>query len=166
MAALNNSALSTFSPISGLSRDDGDVTLLFMLNNARFTAPVYDLFFNATNAVPDVYGLGEYMYTADSPVSVMGCVEQHQFCTAEDICSPLSGISALNSSTETTYADKAQNAIADVLKHSIISTLLSDMVFNLGSAALAASSSIDGAATRKSACLPSNSFFLSPASHS
>lgn len=160
---MNDTSVSTFAPIDTLSRTDGDVTLIFLFNNARYTAPVNDIWFNATIPSVDVYGLGQYTYGAPLPIAVMGCVEQHQFCKPDEPastgCSELTGFAAVNTTNNATYS-AAQRSVAQVLKHAISSTLISDMIFQLGPASLSASSSVFGTSTLLSAPLPDNQWAL------
>lgn len=83
---------SDFTPIPDFYRDDADVTLVSIFNQARYTGPVTDPLFNATISHQREGSTVEY-FTATNDLSVLGCTEQYQFCNAAtEKCTDLTGL--------------------------------------------------------------------------
>jgi hypothetical protein len=81
-----------------LQRSDADVSLLFLAQNVSYTGPIDDPWFYATSPVALIGGQTETFYgtAPDSPVSVVGCIEQHQLCNpVNSQCTGLSGLSGV-----------------------------------------------------------------------
>ncbi|KAI3317152.1 hypothetical protein HD806DRAFT_551031 [Xylariaceae sp. AK1471] len=77
--------------VPDLSRSDGDVSIAFLEGNGvYFDKPMDDDWYRATvpgTKITDGYGTSVY-YIPEEPASPMGCVEQYQYCHAEQ-CGPL-----------------------------------------------------------------------------
>ncbi|KAL5319167.1 hypothetical protein ACEPPN_012216 [Leptodophora sp. 'Broadleaf-Isolate-01'] len=71
---------STFTPIEGLSRNDADVSVVFLNNNnipiKGIDGPCSDPFFSATNQSLSNH---KDFYSPDSPITAIGCVDQYAF---------------------------------------------------------------------------------------
>lgn len=90
---------SDFNPISELSRDDGDLTIAFLVGNgARYTEKATDLWYRGT--VPSGKWLprhsptspAQVAYSPDEAASPLGCLQQYQICNIdENHCGPLKG---------------------------------------------------------------------------
>lgn len=160
-AALKRSKSTNFVPVQELHRDDADITLVFLQNNADFANPVEDIWYHATVPATDDSGFDSYVYRAVQPVTVMGCIEQHQLCDpslpADVQCSALTGWSALRDSH---IYSGPRASIAQALYNAISNSLLRDIFFGLGTDALLASESIHGASSLFTAPLPSNQWQL------
>ena len=76
------SVISDFEPIPPLNLSNADVHLLFLTNNAAYTAPSDDLLF-ATVTEPSTEGF----YRSLDTVVVLACAEQYQFCTPSQLAS-------------------------------------------------------------------------------
>lgn len=86
----NSEALSLFSfeAIPSLTRPDADTTLVFLSLNASYLNEVRDPWFRSTipiiqsesysTSTGDSFTLNFTIYTADAPVNVVACAEQHQ----------------------------------------------------------------------------------------
>jgi hypothetical protein len=89
---------STFQAVPQLERSDADVSLLFLAQNVSYTGPIDDPWFYAKMSVALVGGQTQKFYgtAPDSPVSVVGCTEQHQLCNpVTSQCTGLSGLSGV-----------------------------------------------------------------------
>ena len=89
---------STFQAIPQLQRSDADVSLLFLAQNVSYTGPIEDPWFYATTPIALIDGQTQTFYgtAPDSPVSVVGCTEQHQLCNpATSQCTGLSGLTGV-----------------------------------------------------------------------
>lgn len=150
-AGLDDVEATSFNPINALKRDDADVTLIFLVNFASYTAPVNDLWFNSTNLLKNVSD-GAPIYYATLPVAVMGCTEQHQLCNpASGSCSPLTGASVLGNMT---MFQGKQLAVVHHVFNAIDDNYLRYLTWRIGALALQASNYIQTAQTTISAALP------------
>lgn len=68
-----NTIDSTFLPIDGLNRTDGDVTLVLLFNFARYAEPVEDLWYNADDDVE--YASGAIRYKSSKILSVVSLLK-------------------------------------------------------------------------------------------
>ncbi|KAF2269673.1 hypothetical protein CC78DRAFT_612033 [Lojkania enalia] len=68
-----------FDPIGDLQKDDADVSLRVLQSSASYVGPVHDPWFKATRQYP--HGNNTF-YLADDVATVLGCIEQYQFCNA------------------------------------------------------------------------------------
>ena len=131
---------------------DADITVFFLTaNSLLYTHANNDLIFGATTKVNLVENnLVNVSYRADNPVAVLGCADQHQWCSAPSKCSSLSGL-VLPSDTELQF-NPQQHVTAVRIYNSM---LYNDMYFAVdprGAAALQASESVYE--TSQSAVLP------------
>ena len=143
-------------PIPAFNRTDADVSLIFLINRAEFLEPVDDLWFHSPNSVPLLDGLPAYV--TDQLVSVMGCIEQYQFCKPQSTgsagCTTLINLATAEDPTialELELNDAQRTLIlhfATLLKH----TTLKDAV---STATLLAQEVVDSD-THISSPLPSN----------
>jgi hypothetical protein len=126
-------ASSTFQPIPELARMDADVFLIFLQNQAVFSSPVNDPWFCAQNYVNDS-GTPLWRAALDSPVSVMGCAVQAQFCNSHTSeCTPLTGAQVLNPLSDYLELNERQKAVLSRLKGSAFNgTSLDFVVKQLG----------------------------------
>ena len=93
-ASVQNQGYSTFTPIPELAKAlaDADFVLLYLGFTGSYVKPIDDPWFSAhqpfhlNTSVP----LLKTTYARDSPISTLGCTEQHQLCTVEQ-CTPLLG---------------------------------------------------------------------------
>lgn len=146
---------SWFIPIDELNKTNGDLTLIRLFNFARYTEPVTDAFYNATELYEtDVYD-GSQRYKAYFPyVTVMGCVTQHQLCTGRPrVCSDPSGILPVRTSV---VKDLRQRAIAQHMWRAMHETTLTFLLSNLGTDALQAQSGLIGEQRLEHIGLPDN----------
>jgi hypothetical protein len=82
---MNNSLFSVFEPIPELSRIDADISLIGIENRVQYVDAVQDPLFKATTKLP-----GTVFFSADNPVSIVGCTEQYQFCNGRR-CTGMAG---------------------------------------------------------------------------
>lgn len=84
---------SSFEPLPELKQDAADLFLFFLSFSGRYFEPVYDPWFSAHQLhLKDVpVSFARTQYERDKPISTLGCLEQHQFCTSAGICTPFLG---------------------------------------------------------------------------
>ena len=135
-------------PISALNRTDGDISIFFLAPNALvYGSPVTDPFFAATIPVDvQIEGVNDTSYLPDRVVSVMACLDQHQFCNPSNSkCTPLTGTSAL-SPTQGQYnnldLNSAQHTTALLLAGAIQRLTTFSIVSSRGANALLASETV------------------------
>jgi hypothetical protein len=90
-----NSSTNAWFPIPELNRTDADVTLMFVMSNSiYYDVPNTDPIFSATLVEDTLVVTSDQnvtIYTSNSWVTVLGCVEQYQFCNPlTGNCTPLS----------------------------------------------------------------------------
>ncbi|KAL8792003.1 MAG: hypothetical protein Q9195_005421 [Heterodermia aff. obscurata] len=134
LVALAGSAAKAWVPIPALNRTDGDISIFFLApNSVIYSAPVTDPFFTATIPVNQV-------------VSVMSCVDQHQFCNPSNgKCTPLSGATPLTTTKDRRYDlsfNSAQNTTALLIAGMIQQLTTYASVHTRGANALRASESV------------------------
>jgi hypothetical protein len=91
--------LSSLTPKPELDVNDGDMTMLFLSNQALYTDEVVDPWFSATSR-NETRGIGQRTqdhngWHPDRVISALGCVERYQFCNGAN-CTPLSGLYTTN----------------------------------------------------------------------
>ncbi|KEF59402.1 uncharacterized protein A1O9_04246 [Exophiala aquamarina CBS 119918] len=133
---------SSFRPIDGLNRTDGDVTLVLLFNFAGYAEPVEDPWFLADDKTE--YVSGATRYTSPSTISVMGCVEQHEFCLRPGNCSGLVGLEELGNYQIDTDRSKAQLSVARHMFNAIQYSTLTYTLAAVGTDLLKASSGMAG----------------------
>ncbi len=75
----NDTRANSSRPISNISRTDADVSLFFLTFNGIYLDPVTDSWFHAQVAMESNWT--PTLYRRERETTVLGCVEQHQFCT-------------------------------------------------------------------------------------
>lgn len=90
---------SDFSPISELSRDDGDLTIAFLVGNGvQYMERVADPWYRGTvpngkwQFVQSPVSTAPVVYRPEEAASPLGCLQQYQICNVdENHCGPLKG---------------------------------------------------------------------------
>ena len=153
-----------------LHRNDADISLAFLSSNSIVYSnatddPWYSAHSNPLTVSINGSALNENsdsiinatVYFRDHPVSVLGCAEQYQICNPgsdhRDICSPLTGLYALN--REGLGLNNRQKITADALFST--TTTIGSLLEILGTSALTARNSLHGA---MQASLPDNQWTL------
>lgn len=86
-----NAFASDFEPVPDFKIDNADVTLIAIFNKAAYKGKVDDALFNAQNPADD----SEQFFTPTNDFSVLGCMEQYQFCDpVSKKCTDLDGLYA------------------------------------------------------------------------
>ncbi|KAK7227288.1 hypothetical protein V2G26_015291 [Clonostachys chloroleuca] len=86
----DNTSISDFSPIDDFIMPHADITVLYLLNIAKYSNVTEDPWFQATKKDdpsgfrPD-FPLGVFYY-ADWVASTLGCTRQWEFCTMDGSC--------------------------------------------------------------------------------
>ncbi|KAI9741904.1 MAG: hypothetical protein M1834_000293 [Cirrosporium novae-zelandiae] len=117
--ALASYSGNSWIPIEQFNRTDGDVSIFWIApNSVRFSQPVYDPVFQATSlggSYISSQGQNISWYTADYWVSVLGCVDQHQYCNPNNgNCGPLAGYNpAWQAAVKTIGISTVQQGITD-----------------------------------------------------
>ncbi|EON69223.1 hypothetical protein W97_08482 [Coniosporium apollinis CBS 100218] len=133
--------LHDFEPIDDFHKEDADVTLLSLTNNARYTEEVMDPWFRANieRANRDI-GVEDdaWLWYPNTIQSVLACTEQYQFCNG-DICTPLTGLFNVNSTVNPDlHFNQNQMATYKVLWRAVRDSRLQHILFMLKSRALVA----------------------------
>lgn len=128
---------------------DADITLFFITaNSLLYDQPNSDPIFGATTTTTRSQGTSRVSYyTADNLVSVLGCVDQHQWCSAVEKpgrpqCSGLESLNTLFSDTAMFTGNHRQLATANRIYNSIWLSNMWYVVDSRGVAALKASESV------------------------
>jgi hypothetical protein len=110
------SLVNTWKPIPELFIPNADVGVIFLeTHDTPFYAPVHDPWFSATrgpfNRTASLGNMAAYL--SDEPISVLGCVQQYQFCNpsinGNASCTPLRGIfQAALMASETIFSEVKQ----------------------------------------------------------
>ncbi|KAI9885504.1 MAG: hypothetical protein M1823_002686 [Watsoniomyces obsoletus] len=74
----NDTRANSSVAISNISRTDADVTLAFLIFNGIYLDPVTDPWFRANVSIESDWT--PTLYKREREATVLGCVEQHQFC--------------------------------------------------------------------------------------
>ena len=134
-----------FRVIPELSRDDADVTIMFLApNTISYRSPVYDPWFMATtksNLSDERNTLQQY--EADYYVRPLACADQYQFCNpGKNICTPLTGSHPATANIDSLLLSRLQNETFVDLNYALqmMSTYFS--VHSRGAAALRASDTV------------------------
>lgn len=79
---------ANFDPIHDLQRTDADTSLISLVSNSLYTAPVLDPWFSAQDQILDTnaFCLGDNrtVYGRELPITTMGCTQQWQLCNTEE----------------------------------------------------------------------------------
>lgn len=107
---------NTWFPVLAVSRDDADVSLIFLAaNDILYTGLINDPIFQATKAAGtyDESGNNQTLYTSDYYVNALGCIDQHQFCNPNnDVCTDLNSYST---AVRSAWADLRLNSVQYML---------------------------------------------------
>src|ERR1700760_971475 len=120
---MNDSVFSGFEPIPELSRTNADITLVGIENQVQYVDAVQDPLFRATTKLP-----GKVFFSADNPLSVLGCTEQYQFCNGRR-CTEMGGRDQI---TPSLVASIGYNGRQMAIYKLINDILFSMRVFSLG----------------------------------
>lgn len=152
-----------FEPIPELNVSDSDITLLYLLNNARYISPVEDPWFRASNnGTRDLSGADRTpnppYFMSDKAASTLACTEQYQFCSDPLTCSPLGG---LNDNSTNPYLgldlNESQKALFNLLVFCARSITITNAVDIIGSQILRANEMVwGGSGDLRSSVLPPN----------
>lgn len=154
-----------FNPISPLARDDAVVTLAFLSHNGVFyPEPVDDPLF-ASHYEYNLTDNVTYWYR-DAPVTVLGCVEQHEICNAKDpetrICTkpdrPDLSKQTIDGIVRDLGFNRRQAATAMLLLFASTTFGMQDVIFGLGAGVLCAQESL--AADNGNSPLPGNQWMV------
>ena len=132
---------SDFAPIDNFSRTDADVNLLFLINNNIYDSPVHDLWFESLQSSDDS---ASAVYVRKSPqVSVLGCIEQYQFCASAEkpsSCTAKQGLLQLQNMEASQYPifSAPQLALTSHMNQELNLTTINFLVSDLGATSLAA----------------------------
>ncbi len=132
---LRNGIDGSFLPIPQLNRTDADVNLLFLMKAAYFVSPVNDPWFLAQEAMASLFQNenGSWtnisFYYSRSPVSVLGCTEQFQWCNpnidGSERCTELTGssmgshISAMTDVGKAIKLNQRQSGVQQRIYHAL-----------------------------------------------
>lgn len=93
----NNVTASDFSPIQDFQVTNSDVTLVSILNQAKYAGNSTDPLFKALNET----STNSQFYTASNDLSFLGCTEQYQFCNrGNGRCTDLTGLYGVKESID------------------------------------------------------------------
>jgi hypothetical protein len=78
--------LSTFDPIPELRQQNGDISVIILTAYVWYQFKVDDPLFSAHVPYNDYLGTIDHAtwFGRDNPITALGCVEQHQFCTENE----------------------------------------------------------------------------------
>lgn len=151
-AGADDGAGSSFAPIDALKKKNADLTLVFLVTYATYSAPVNDIWFKTHFKENDCAGCSP-LYFAQLPVAVMACLEQHQLCDpTSGNCSPLTGSTILGNME--LFPNPKQLAVVHHMYNAIDNNYLEDMTWSLGANALLANDYVERAQAQTSAALP------------
>ncbi|KAF2122329.1 hypothetical protein BDV96DRAFT_482825 [Lophiotrema nucula] len=93
----DNKNASDFSPIQDFQVANSDVTLISILNQAKYAGNSTDPLFKALNET----STNSQFYTAANDLSFLGCTEQYQFCNrGNGRCTNLTGLYGMKESID------------------------------------------------------------------
>ncbi|KAH0552959.1 hypothetical protein GP486_006843 [Trichoglossum hirsutum] len=131
--------------IPELQRMDSDFTLLWLEQNfLRYSAPIDDPFF-AAHFRPNITPASSPVYIAEGYASVIGCIDQHQFCNPNNgQCTPLGRLDAKSGADATKRLEwnSAQEYTLLVINLALIDTQIYHSIAGRGAAALRAQETV------------------------
>jgi len=143
-----------------LRRKDADTNLLFLTNFNLYSGPVYDPWFSAHEGSAFT-STDHALYQPNRLVSVLGCIEQHQYCNVNLPsavgCTTLNGLDELQQDLSNLKLNEQQSLTLQHLFKATSNNTLSMLLSSLGSSSLLAENSRTYAL---SAPLPSNQWHL------
>jgi hypothetical protein len=125
---------SDFEPIAELAQEAADLTLLFLSFTGTYMGQVDDPWFSAHQPGSFASGLPflQTRYSRDTAISTLGCTEQHEFCTHDNICTGLGGYDQVqNSKVFINALSPYQNATFDRMLRAVSFSSLPHVVENL-----------------------------------
>lgn len=111
-------SMSSFVPIPQLSRNDSDITIIFLSGNGVFsTHPTYDPWYQASTPLAQMNSTGDtgtvQVYRQNEAASPLGCASQWQFCNAYDTaCGPLASFQDALSGASLAFEDDAADRLS------------------------------------------------------
>ncbi|KAF2464395.1 uncharacterized protein BDR25DRAFT_271861 [Lindgomyces ingoldianus] len=133
------------SEIQTIPAEQADITIAFIsANSVVFDVSNTDLIFGATKStVRRQRGKDQTFYLPDNFVTVLGCVDQHQFCRpSTSQCSSLSRVRTLRESTQGLNLNSKQNAAVRYIWNAIYYNNIYWTIGPRGAASLRASESV------------------------
>ena len=86
-------SLSDFNPVAELAPERADLVLLLLSYTGMYIDQIEDPWFSAHKraafAIPYTYL--QTRYARDMAISTLGCIEQHNFCTGNNLCTGFAG---------------------------------------------------------------------------
>ena len=114
-SGLGYNSSSDFVPDRGLAQLDADLYLIFLSYTGVYLEPVDDPWFSAHQAHENPVAHRDF-FGRDQAISTMGCTDQHEFCTSDNICTGLLGMDQiLNVASFNNILTAHQNATFDRL---------------------------------------------------
>ena len=151
--------VSTFRPRDDLQVADADLTLIALSPMAFFDEEVPDPWFNITKR--QRASSGAEIWLAPLGYTMLGCLEQYQFC-ASGFCSPPSALYQLHASP--TYGlhsiTAGQKAVADLVWKSLWAAQLQYALLFMGNEILVANEKVMGNWYMRSSKIPSNQWTI------
>ncbi|KAJ9651305.1 hypothetical protein H2198_009399 [Neophaeococcomyces mojaviensis] len=123
--------IDDFNPISELIQEQADLNLIFLSFTGMYLGQVNDPWFSAHNEYRFNNKLSflEKRYSRDAAISVMGCTEQHNFCTGNNTCTGFLGFNQVqNVGAFNTALTPNQNATFDRLLRAVQASRLRRIV--------------------------------------
>jgi hypothetical protein len=154
-AYYNSSISSDFVPIADFNIPDADVTLISILNKAKYVAKNEDPVFNAT--IQSTQNTG--YYTASQDLGILGCTEQYRVCNLGNArCTGLTGLYGIKQTIEkgSLSLTSRQQAVYQVMWRSAWSMGLQWALEVLSDDVLRARDSVFSVKSTTSSSLPSN----------
>ena len=140
--------LNSFSPITALMPTGSDIEVCFLKLTAQFPKPVDDPWFSAH--IPKKFDNDTAWFTADRPMSPLGCVTQHQFCNPSlpdsSNCTDWSSIAQIPSAIKSLNYRPLQSSVQALMYQAAWNTSF-DIVDVLNNEVLLASQSYHASAT-------------------
>jgi hypothetical protein len=127
-------SVSDFEPTPEVAQDSADLILFFLSYTGKYLNPIDDPWFSAhrSHRSDTLPPLMETLYSRDSAISTLGCTEQHQFCTADKVCTGWAGFDQVQNVGAFNDALTAnQNATWDRVLRAVAFTTLGRVVESL-----------------------------------
>ncbi|KAK5242010.1 hypothetical protein LTR20_007155 [Exophiala xenobiotica] len=125
---------SDFQPISEVAQKDSDLNLLFLSFTGMYLGEIGDPWFSAHKEQTFDSGLTylEKRYARDEAISVLGCTEQHQFCTNNGTCTGFRGFDQVqNVEAFNNALTPHQNATFDRMLRAVANSCLAHVIEHL-----------------------------------
>ena len=116
---------SEFDPDTRLVQVDADQYVIFLSYTGYYLEPVDDPWFSAHQAHENAITHRDF-FGRDRAISTMGCTDQHEFCTPDNICTGLLGFDQIqNVASFTNILTAHQNVTFDRLLRAVSTSTLS-----------------------------------------